>query len=91
MEPGADVAAVTTMQVREVIERLVAAGQWRPGDPKVLVVLKRRGLTPTTVVVDTSTKGEPQTPYTTPELRHMRLTLCRSPCTFGELISEIRC
>ncbi|WP_415925427.1 transposase [Streptomyces sp. ME19-01-6] len=39
LEPGADVAAVTTVQIREVVERLVAAGQWRPGDPKVLVVL----------------------------------------------------
>ncbi|MCX5165467.1 transposase [Streptomyces sp. NBC_00264] len=27
------------MQIREVVERLVAADQWRPGDPKVLVVL----------------------------------------------------
>lgn len=32
LEPGTDVAAVTTVQVREVVERLVAAGQWRPGD-----------------------------------------------------------
>ncbi|MFJ9855191.1 transposase [Streptomyces sp. NPDC101150] len=39
LEPGADVAAVTTAQIREVIERLVAAGQWQPGDPKILVVL----------------------------------------------------
>ncbi len=39
LEPGADVAAVTTVQIREVVERLVAAGQWRPGDPRVLVVL----------------------------------------------------
>lgn len=30
----ADVAAVTTMQIREVVERLVAAGQWKPGDPE---------------------------------------------------------
>jgi DDE superfamily endonuclease len=29
LEPGADVAAVTTVQIREVVERLVAAGQWR--------------------------------------------------------------
>ncbi|MFF8848361.1 transposase [Streptomyces sp. NPDC015127] len=36
LEPGADVAAVTTVQIGEVIERLVAAGQWRPGDPEVL-------------------------------------------------------
>lgn len=39
LQPGADVAAVTTMQIREVVERLVAVGQWRPGDPEVLVVL----------------------------------------------------
>lgn len=35
LKPGADVAAVTAMQIREVIERLVAVGQWRRGDPKV--------------------------------------------------------
>jgi hypothetical protein len=39
LEPGADVAAVTTVQIREVVERLVAAGQVKPGDPEVLVVL----------------------------------------------------
>ncbi len=39
LEPGTDIAAVTTVQIREVIERLVAASQWRPGDPEVLVVL----------------------------------------------------
>ncbi|WP_443041531.1 NF041680 family putative transposase [Streptomyces sp. B21-083] len=39
LEPGADVAVVTTVQVREVVEQLVAAGQWKPGDPEVLVVL----------------------------------------------------
>jgi hypothetical protein len=39
LEPGADVAAVTTVQIRELVERLVAAGQWKPGDPEVLVVL----------------------------------------------------
>ncbi|MER8226545.1 transposase [Streptomyces sp. NPDC094143] len=39
LEPGADVAAVTTVQIREVVERLVSADQWRPGDPHVLVVL----------------------------------------------------
>lgn len=39
LEPGADVAAVTTVQIREVVERLVAAGQWQEGDPEVLVVL----------------------------------------------------
>ncbi|WP_308340622.1 transposase, partial [Streptomyces sp. ISL-112] len=39
LKPGADVAAVTTVQIREVIERLVDAGQWQPGDPEVLVVM----------------------------------------------------
>ncbi|MFE5159582.1 NF041680 family putative transposase [Streptomyces sp. NPDC056697] len=39
LEPGADVAAVTAVQLREVVERLVAAGQWQEGDPEVLVVL----------------------------------------------------
>ncbi|MFE1444166.1 transposase [Streptomyces sp. NPDC058739] len=39
LEPGADVAAVTTIQIREVVEQLVEVGQWKPGDPHVLVVL----------------------------------------------------
>ncbi|AQW56521.1 hypothetical protein SHXM_09984 [Streptomyces hygroscopicus] len=39
LAPGADVAAVTTAQIREVIERLVASGQWTDGDPDVLVVV----------------------------------------------------
>lgn len=37
--PGADVAAVTTDQIRGVVERLIAAGQWQHGDPEILVVL----------------------------------------------------
>lgn len=36
LEPGANVAAVTTVQIREVVERLGASG---PGDPEVLVAL----------------------------------------------------
>ncbi|MFD3651629.1 transposase [Streptomyces cyaneofuscatus] len=39
LKPGADVSAVTTVQIREVVERIVAAGQWETGDPEVLVVL----------------------------------------------------
>ena len=39
LQPGADVAAVTTAQIRDVVERLIAAGQWRNGDPEILVVL----------------------------------------------------
>ncbi|MYX77649.1 transposase, partial [Streptomyces sp. SID3915] len=39
LPPGADLAAVTADQVREVVERLVTAGQWTAGDPEILVVL----------------------------------------------------
>lgn len=39
LAPGADVAAVTSAQIREVIERLVASGQWTDGDSDVLVVV----------------------------------------------------
>lgn len=39
LEPGTDVAAVTTVQIREVVERLVAVGQWKPGAPEVRGVL----------------------------------------------------
>jgi hypothetical protein len=39
LAPGADIAAVTTTQIRQVAERLIAAGQWREGDPEILVVL----------------------------------------------------
>ncbi|WP_327170193.1 transposase [Streptomyces sp. NBC_01336] len=37
--PGVDVAAVTIAQIREVVERLVDASQWVPGDHDILVVL----------------------------------------------------
>lgn len=39
LQPGCDVAAVTTVQIRQVVERLIAAGHWQPGDPEILVVL----------------------------------------------------
>jgi hypothetical protein len=39
LAPDADVAAVTTEQICEVVERLIAAGQWQTGDPDILVVL----------------------------------------------------
>lgn len=39
LAPGADVAAVTTEQIRELVQRLLAAGQWQTGDPDILVVL----------------------------------------------------
>jgi hypothetical protein len=36
--PADDATEVTAAQVREVAERLIAAGQWRAGDPDILVV-----------------------------------------------------
>ncbi|GGT47766.1 hypothetical protein GCM10010176_107930 [Nonomuraea spiralis] len=36
--PADDATAVTAAQLRGVIERLIAAGQWRSGDPDVLIV-----------------------------------------------------
>jgi len=38
LAPGDDLAAVTAAQLREVVARLVDAGQWRPGDPDILIV-----------------------------------------------------
>ncbi|GAA2640899.1 hypothetical protein GCM10009863_67630 [Streptomyces axinellae] len=37
--PGDDGATVTARQMRELIERLIEAGQWRQGDLDILVVL----------------------------------------------------
>lgn len=33
LEPGADLTAVTAEQIRDVVERLVEAGQWQAGLP----------------------------------------------------------
>lgn len=38
LPPGADVAAITAPQLREVVERLIAAGWWAQGDPQILIV-----------------------------------------------------
>jgi len=38
LPPGADVAAITAAQLREVVMRLLAAGQWTAGDPEILIV-----------------------------------------------------
>jgi DDE superfamily endonuclease len=38
LAPGADVAALTAAQVREVVERLIAAGQWQVGDADILLI-----------------------------------------------------
>ncbi|MEV6160038.1 transposase [Nonomuraea sp. NPDC052129] len=38
LAPGDDLAAVTAAQLREVVERLMAAGHWQCGDPDILIV-----------------------------------------------------
>lgn len=38
LPPGHDAAAVTARQLRDLIQRLIAAGQWKAGDPDLLVV-----------------------------------------------------
>ncbi|MER6141834.1 NF041680 family putative transposase [Streptomyces sparsogenes] len=39
LAPGDDAATVTARQMRELIERLMTAGQWKDGDPDILVVV----------------------------------------------------
>ncbi|WP_037684067.1 transposase [Streptomyces griseus] len=39
LAPGDDAATVTARQMRELIERLMEAGQWKDGDPNVLIVV----------------------------------------------------
>ncbi|MCX5206066.1 transposase [Streptomyces sp. NBC_00237] len=39
LRPGDDLAAVTAAQVRELVGRLILAGQWREGDPLVWIVV----------------------------------------------------
>jgi hypothetical protein len=36
--PADDATAVTAQQPRAVLERLVTAGHWRPGDPDIVIV-----------------------------------------------------
>ncbi|MEV6648946.1 NF041680 family putative transposase [Amycolatopsis sp. NPDC051371] len=38
LAPGDDAATVTAAQVRGVVDRLIVAGHWRPGDPDILLV-----------------------------------------------------
>ena len=37
--PADDATAVTAVQLRDVIARLIAAGRWKPGDPDIIIVL----------------------------------------------------
>src|SRR5213075_3094702 len=37
--PADDATAVTAAQIREVTERIIAAGHWHDGDPDILVAL----------------------------------------------------
>ncbi|MEV4583373.1 NF041680 family putative transposase [Nonomuraea jabiensis] len=38
LEPGADVLAITAVQLRQVVERLIEVGQWQDGDLPILIV-----------------------------------------------------
>jgi hypothetical protein len=38
LAPGDDAAMVTAQQVRNVVDRLITAGHWRPGNPDILLV-----------------------------------------------------
>jgi len=38
LSPAGDATEITAAQVREVVERIIAAGHWRDGDPAILVV-----------------------------------------------------
>ena len=38
LAPGDDAATVTAGQLRDIVGRLIAAGQWQPGDLEILVV-----------------------------------------------------
>ncbi len=38
LAPGDDTATVTARQLRDLVERLVTAGQWRTGDPDILII-----------------------------------------------------
>ncbi|MGW0137562.1 NF041680 family putative transposase [Streptomyces calvus] len=38
LAPGDDTATVTARQLRELVERLIRAGQWQTGDPDILIV-----------------------------------------------------
>jgi len=38
LTPGADAATVTAGQLHQLVQRLIAAGQWRRGDPDILLV-----------------------------------------------------
>lgn len=37
--PADDATLVTAAQLREVVNRLVSAGHWKPGDPEILIVM----------------------------------------------------
>ena len=36
--PADDATEVTAAQLRDVVTRIIAAGQWKPGDPDILAV-----------------------------------------------------
>ncbi|MCX4706913.1 hypothetical protein OHB06_51175 [Streptomyces sp. NBC_01604] len=59
---------MTTVKIRQVVERLVTVGQWKPGDPEVLVVLDagstapRATVRPSTAASSSSVTPLPEAP-----------------------------
>ena len=39
LRPADDATAVTAAQLRDVVDRLITAGHWQPGDPDILIVI----------------------------------------------------
>lgn len=39
--PGDDTATVTARQLRDLLQRLIAAGQWQTGDPDILAIFAK--------------------------------------------------
>lgn len=36
--PADDITAVTAAQLRDLVERLISAGEWQPGEPDIVIV-----------------------------------------------------
>jgi hypothetical protein len=58
LAPGDDAATVTSSQLRQLIGRLVAAGQWRAGDPDILIVADAGYDGPRHVMAITQIRGD---------------------------------
>ncbi|MGW3172742.1 hypothetical protein [Streptomyces sp. NPDC001153] len=69
--PGADGAAITAAQIREVVERLVAVAEWKHGDPEIRVALHAGYDTPRIARAPTLITGRAPIPVE-PAERHIQ-------------------